>query len=228
MFKKIRRLLISGEIELFSKLKKFVSYSQRGIDLLLEMVRYEREHSLDKLILLNEEISSLEKKADEEVLALTNYIMRGSVLPGFRNQFMMLINILDDILDTIHILSREILRFRRYTEIEKIEAIAIIHNRIISQLEHTKNMINVLIRLFDALESDWEEIIEIISYIERLEESGDALKEDTLDSLYIIRDKLPWYVFEYYKNKIFRIDDIQDKCEDASNTLILIIGQITS
>ncbi len=228
MFKRLKKILIAGETELFDKLRRFVDYSIRAIELLIEITKHERGKDIDELILLNEEISSLEKKADEEVMSLTNYIMQGSVLPGFRSQFMLLINILDDILDNIHILSREILRFRRYTEIEESEDIIIIHNRIINQLEHTENMLKTLTKLFDLANANWNSILETIAYIERLEESGDALKEDTLDTLYIIRNKIPWYVFDYYKDKIFRIDNIQDRCEDASNTLILILRQIMS
>ena len=228
MLRKIRGFFLSGERELFNKLRKLIKYSMTALDLLIEMNNREMTDEIDKLILINEEISSLEKRGDEETMSITSYIMKGAVLPGFRSQLINLINILDDILDTIHIISREILRVRRYTSISKTQDILIIHEKIINQLKHSRQMLIELDKLFDCLDKSWDSLIEISASIERMEEGGDALKEDSLDSLYIIKDRLSWFVFDYYKNKIYMIDSIQDRCEDASNTLMSILGQLIS
>lgn len=228
MLKRIKSFFLSGEKELFSRLRELIKNSIMALDLLIEMNNKEINGEIDDLILMNEEISSLEKKGDEDVMNITIYIMKGAVLPGFKSQLLNLVNILDDILDTIHIISREILRVRRYSQITKTQDILIIHEKIISQLKHAKQMLIELDKLFDCFNKSWDELIEISASIERMEEGGDALKEDCLDSLYVIKDRISWFVFEYYKNKIYGIDSIQDRCEDASNTLISVVSQLIS
>lgn len=228
MLKKLRKFFVSGEEELITRLRQLIKYSILAINLLIDMNKEEISGNIDKLILLNEEISAIEKKGDVETLELTIFIMKGAVLPGFRSQLINLINTLDDILDIIHIMSREVLRVRRYSIMPDIQELKVLHNKIIEQLYHAKNMIIRLDELFNFIEKRWDNLVEISSSIEMLEEGGDALKEDSLDNLYIIKDKISWFLFDYYKNKIFRIDSIQDKCEDASNILMTILGQLIS
>jgi predicted phosphate transport protein (TIGR00153 family) len=219
---------MGGEEELFKKLLRIVRYSLTGINLLIEMSKEEIQGGIDRLILLNEEISSLEKKADTKNIEIVNYVMKGSILPGLRGQFIYLANTLDDILDTIHVVSREILRVKKLSNLTPSEDILFIHNKTVFQLEHSKRMIELLQDLFDCLDKTWDSIVSLSTSIERLEEGGDALKEESLDILYNIREKMDWFTFSYYRNRIYLIDDIQDRCEDAANTFVMIISQILS
>jgi predicted phosphate transport protein (TIGR00153 family) len=228
MFKRLKKILIGGEEELFKKLLRIVGYSLTSINLLIEMSKEEIKGGIDKLILFNEEISSLEKKADNENIEIINYVMKGSILPGLRGQFIYLANTLDDILDTIHVVSREILRVKKLSNLTPTKDILFIHNKTVFQLEHSRRMVELLQELFNSLDENWETIIALSASIERLEEGGDALKEESLDILYNAREKMDWFTFGYYRNRIYLIDDIQDGCEDAANTFVMIISQILS
>lgn len=228
MFKRLKKVLIGGEEELFKKLLRIVGYSLTSINLLIEMSKEEIKGGIDKLILFNEEISSLEKKADNENIEIINYVMKGSILPGLRGQFIYLANTLDDILDTIHVVSREILRVKKLSNLTPTKDILFIHSKTVFQLEHSRRMVELLQELFNSLDKNWETIIALSASIERLEEGGDALKEESLDILYNAREKMDWFTFSYYRNRIYLIDDIQDGCEDAADTFVMIISQILS
>jgi len=62
--------------------------------------------------------------------------------------------------------------------------------------------------------------------IERLEETGDDVKDQMLDQIYGSWEKLDYASFHNYIETTIEADDILDECEDASDLVVTIMNSL--
>jgi predicted phosphate transport protein (TIGR00153 family) len=168
MLGRLRRLFISGEERLFGEIRELIELSIEAIDILARGLELEDSGDVDGLEEVSREIGVLEKRGDEKLMEISAYVMSGAVFPGFRSQILTLINHIDDVLDSIHVLSREMARVNKYCR-DMIAEFPVANDGILRQLSHAKRMLSRLRDLFEVSGASWQSVVALAAEIERME-----------------------------------------------------------
>jgi len=227
MISKIREKILSifkPETKIFTKLAEHVSLTLDSIDKLTEILNIsEIEEGA-----IVQDIERLEKIGDEISFKLTQDILKGAVSLTIQNNLIELVNTIDDLLDMIHFLSKDINRFKKYLNIEKIYEIGIAED-IKNNMLHSKKAILALRHLLlEAANNNISEVVKLRNEIENLEEKGDEMKDRTMEKLYKNGLSMDPISFILVRSYIFDIDDIEDSCEDAADLATIILISLTS
>jgi uncharacterized protein Yka (UPF0111/DUF47 family) len=83
--------------------------------------------------------------------------------------------------------------------------------------------LQMLRKLFNVAGLDMKQSLELARQIERLEEQGDDVKDNMLDEIYGSWEVLDYASFHNYIETTIEADDILDRCEDASDLVIVIM-----
>lgn len=217
---KIKNLLSTNEKLMLEGLKEHLNLSIEAIKLLIEQNDEERE---EQKLIFKKKIEDLEKEGDRLVSKLTKMVLGGAVMVPLQNYLLKLIDIFDNILDTIHFLSGEDYRKLYFKRLRSTTAREI-EEEILGYLNYTEKMLQNLLEMLNlAIENKWEGIVRLSERIEVLEESGDDMKHEMIEKIYMNWDKIREPYFSYLTQYIYMIDQIQDLSEDASNMLIITI-----
>jgi len=73
---------------------------------------------------------------------------------------------------------------------------------------------------------DITKALSLAQEIERLEETGDDVKDQMLDQIYGSWEKLDYASFHNYIETTIEADDILDECEDASDLVVTIMNSL--
>ena len=227
MISKIKEKILSifkPEAKIFAKLVEHIELTLEAIDKLIEIL-YIDEVKVDAIV---QDIERLEKIGDDISFKLTQSILRGAVSLTIQNNLIELVNIIDDLLDTIHFLSKDMNRFKKYLDVSKVYELGIA-NDIKDNILHSKKAILALKQLLlEATNNNVQEVVRLRNEIESLEERGDELKDRTMEKLYKIGLKINPISFILLRSYIFDIDDIEDACEDAADLATIILISLTS
>ncbi len=222
VFSKLKDMFITQEITLFQELRRHTELSKKGVDLLIEAY----EGNVGKKDHLYKEIEKLEKEGDSLSNEVTRLILDGAIIVSLQNYLITLMDILDNILDTIHFLGGETYR-RVYFEKIRTREVRAIEKKVLNYLKHSKKSIEELIKLFDkVISGGWDDIIEITSRIEEIEEEGDDMKHLLIDEIYSKWESIREPYFSYLVHFIYMIDELEDLCEDASNIILITLQHI--
>lgn len=217
---KIKDLLSTNEKLMLEGIKEHLNLSIKAIKLLINQVKEEKE---DKKMTFKKEIENLEKEGDKLVSNLTKMVLGGAVMVPLQNYLLKLVDIFDNILDTIHFLSGEDYRKLYFKRLRSTTA-RDIEQEILEYLKYTEKILQNLLEMLNlAIENKWESIIRLSERIEVLEEGGDDMKHQMIENIYMNWDKIREPYFSYLTQYIYMIDQIQDLSEDASNMLLITI-----
>ena len=87
--------------------------------------------------------------------------------------------------------------------------------------------IEELIKLLDkVISGEWEDIIDITTRIEEIEEEGDDMKHLLIDEIYSKWEQVREPYFSYLVHFIYMIDELEDLCEGASNIILITLQHI--
>ncbi len=107
-------LYVGGEKEFLGRLVTHLGLSQKAMGILENMVLSAMENSGISKTKVSEgmrEIAALEREGDEIVRQINDYVLKGGAVPITTASIMdTILNKSDDILDGIHVLSRELRR----------------------------------------------------------------------------------------------------------------------
>lgn len=217
---KIKDLLSIHEKLMLEYIRDHIQLSVNALELLTKQVEEEREEYKQNY---KKEIEEMEKEGDKLVSKLTKMILGGAVMVPLQNYLIKLIDIIDDILDTIHFLSGEDYR-KLYFKRLRSEKARDIEIEILEYLKHTQKALTSLMEMITlAINNKWNDIVVKSEEIETLEERGDDMKHIMIENIYKNWDKIREPYFSYLTQYIYMIDQIQDLIEDASNMLLITI-----
>jgi len=217
---KIKDLLSTHEKLMLENIRDHVQLSINALELLIKQVEEEREEYKQ---VYKKEIEEMEKKGDKLVSKLTKMILGGAVMVPLQNYLIKLIDIIDNILDTIHFLSGEDYR-KLYFKRLRSEKARDIETEILEYLKYTQEALTSLMEMITlAIDNKWSDIVVKSEEIETLEERGDDMKHIMIENIYKNWDKIREPYFSYLTQYIYMIDQIQDLIEDASNMLLITI-----
>lgn len=214
------------ETRLFTHLIEHLKLTLKALKILTEIIK---EEDLDVSFSKVKDIEILEKKGDEIIYNITQNILKGAVTLTVQHNLIGLINTIDDILDTIHFLSKDVHRIKESFELKEIDKIGIM-NDFEYNIQHSIKVVEKLKKLLEeaAAGNDIEKIIQLRNEIEELEEKGDEIKDRTMEKLYMHGLKLDPVLFMLIRSYIFDIDDIEDSCEDAANMITTVLITLLS
>ncbi|MCG2865200.1 MAG: DUF47 family protein, partial [Vulcanisaeta sp.] len=218
---KILSPLYVGEREFLDKLVTHLRLSQRALDILESMVLSAVENNNISKTKVSEgmrEIAALEREGDEIVRQVNDEILKGAVPITTASIMDTILNKSDDILDGIHVLSRELRRtyflcntdpVRKFLGEEFLEMLRI-------GKEALKNLIEVI---NDLNTKSFSDIRVMVMGIQKLEEEVDDIKDSALDKLYSNAKELTYLEFMSNTSLIFGIDDVLDSIKDIAYML---------
>jgi len=223
---KILSPLYVGEREFLDKLVTHLRLSQRALDILESMVLSAVENNNISKTKVSEgmrEIAALEREGDEIVRQVNDEILKGAVPITTASIMDTILNKSDDVLDGIHVLSRELRRtyflcntnpVRKFLGEEFLEMLRI-------GKEALKNLIEVI---NDLNTKSFSDIRVMVMGIQKLEEEVDDIKDSALDKLYSNAKELTYLEFMSNTSLIFGIDDVLDSIKDIAYMLLTLIS----
>jgi len=169
-----------------------------------------------------EMISIYESSADDIYLQSLITICKGAFFAGLREDFMKLLEDIDDIADyakeSSQVVARGVLNsstLRMLTE--KSDS---------SLLKYIEKIVGSVCSLKDALgylEKDVNKVIEKAIEIKAFEEEADDLKSKLIELIYSKRKSIELLTLLELKDLVLTLDEIADSAERASETLLTII-----
>jgi hypothetical protein len=223
---KILSPLYVGEREFLDKLVAHLRLSQRALDILESMVLSAVENNNISKTKVSEgmrEIAALEREGDEIVRQVNDEILKGAVPITTASIMDTILNKSDDVLDGIHVLSRELRRtyflcntnpVRKFLGEEFLEMLRI-------GKEALKNLIEII---NDLNTKSFSDIRVMVMGIQKLEEEVDDIKDSALDKLYSNAKELTYLEFMSNTSLIFGIDDVLDSIKDIAYMLLTLIS----
>ncbi|MBP1449762.1 MAG: DUF47 family protein [Thermoproteus sp.] len=201
-------------------LKTHISYSLQALDLIYNIISNKNldENYLDEIV---RKISAIEREGDEIIRRLDDEITRGALVPSVIGNTELLLDRIDNILDNIYYIAKEIRRgyiVWRNEEIKKI-----ISGKFREMVDLDKTSIEY-IRLMLERSRDLEFCGRYARMVSTLEEEVDEVKEHILDEVYKLN--LSAVEFNHIISLIYSADRIADNTQDAVQLLLSIISTL--
>lgn len=163
-------------------------------------------------------IRRLEQKADDEKFRIANMITSGAVAPNVLDNMLMLLGHQDNIVNSIYNLARELSRYG----IRDAEENHYIRTQVVDVSNLVDSALNTLLGMYES--GDATKLRSLRQAIERLEETGDDIKESMLDLAYA--KSTNFQAFYHTVQTAHMADNILDGCEDSADALLTIISSI--
>ncbi|HIE14728.1 TPA: DUF47 family protein [Candidatus Bathyarchaeota archaeon] len=169
-----------------------------------------------------EMISIYESSADDVYLQSLITICKGAFFAGLREDFIKLLENIDDIADfakdSSQVIARGVLDSSSLRLLYKDENISLLAymKKIIGSVTSLKEALNYL-------EEDVDKVVEKAIEIKAFEEKADDIKSTLIEAIYSERSTLPLLTLLELKELILTLDEIADAAERASETLLSII-----
>lgn len=218
--------LYGSEKEFLNRLMAHLELSQKALEILEGMVLSAVEDNNMSKTKVSEgmrEIAALENEGDEIVRQVNDEILKGAVSITTASVMDSILNKSDDILDGIHVLSRELKRtyylcntepIRKFLSEEFLEMIGI-------GKEALNNLLNMISNLNNRSLNDMSIIVK---GIRKLEEEVDDIKDSALDELYANAKELTYVEFMSIMSLIFGVDDVLDSIKDVAGMLLTLVS----
>jgi uncharacterized protein Yka (UPF0111/DUF47 family) len=163
-------------------------------------------------------IRALERESDAKAFRLSSAISSGVVSPNVIDDMLTLINLEDNIVDSVYNLARETLRYR----IPDRKTKEMLQNSVMAMLEMADSALQIMKMMFSS-----DDIVRIKKFrreIEVLEQKGDEIKDSLLDNEY--KDRMTYKTFLHIEEVAHKADDILDSCEDSADMFLSIMLSI--
>lgn len=218
--------LYGSEKEFLNRLMAHLELSRKALEILEGMVLSAVEDNNMSKTKVSEgmrEIAALENEGDEIVRQVNDEILKGAVSITTASVMDSILNKSDDILDGIHVLSRELKRtyylcntepIRKFLSEEFLEMIGI-------GKEALNNLLNMISNLNNRSLNDMSIIVK---GIRKLEEEVDDIKDSALDELYANAKELTYVEFMSIMSLIFGVDDVLDSIKDVAGMLLTLVS----
>ena len=225
---RVKRFFEPGEKILFKDVELLTGLAKESVRKLNLLISAELDGDINTLKKYSQIIADLEKKGDNVTLRATEGIAAGSLVAGIRENFVQLLQKIDNLLDSSHFVAREIVRTVEYTPLKKSAKIEHLFLLLARLSELAIKSVEKLCLLLRTVQTNVKEAVKICFEIERLEETADDLKEEILDRIYEVSNEIKFQDFFHLVNLVHQLDNIIDGCEDASNLVTTIIKTLSS
>ncbi|BDR92570.1 DUF47 domain-containing protein [Vulcanisaeta souniana] len=223
---KILSPLYVGEKEFLGRLVTHLGLSQKAMGILENMVLSAMENSGISKTKVSEgmrEIAALEREGDEIVRQINDYVLKGAVPITTASIMDTILNKSDDILDGIHVLSRELRRTYYLCNTEPVRNF--LGEEFLEMLRIGKEALKMLIEIINDLNvRSFSDIRVMVMGIQKLEEEVDDIKDSALDKLYASAKELTYVEFMSSMSLIFGIDDVLDSIKDIAYMILTLIS----
>lgn len=206
------KLFKGGEEDIIGSTEEIIKLAKESNKELLKLVNGDRNDITT--------IKALEKESDKKVFLLTQKITSGAVSPNILDDMLKLMDMEDNIVDSIYNLAREIVRY----DVPDKKAKKLLQNCITSTIQMVDSALDAMQKM--TASSNIEEIRQYRSDIEALEQKEDDIKDSLLD--YVYNDGNEFKSFHYITEVAHRADNILDACEDASDMFLSIMLSVMS
>jgi predicted phosphate transport protein (TIGR00153 family) len=218
--------LIVGEKELLKRLTMHLQLSQRALEILEGMVLSAVENNSISKAKVSEgmrEIAALEREGDEIVRQANYELLKGAIPATTVPIADAILNKSDDILDGIHILSRELKRTYTLCGTEHVREF--LSEEFLEMIRIGKEALKNLLEIVSSLDTrSFSDIRVMVMGIQKLEEEVDDIKDSALDKLYSNARELTYIEFFSIMSLIFEMDDVLDSIKDIAHMLLTLIS----
>jgi uncharacterized protein Yka (UPF0111/DUF47 family) len=212
------RFLVAGEKGVFERLKSLADMARGETPLAIKLVQ---ERLADSSVL--ESMRALEKQSDDLTFKLSEDIMNGAINPAVLRDLLHVTDLMDSVFDNYYFIAREVNRtVKSGIDLPMIDRMTEIFVR---QINLADKQLEALGKLLEA--NSMDEVRSFRNEIERLEESGDELKDSGFDAMYENRKLFDYFSFQHYTEVLRKVDDIQDGVEDMSDLILAIANTIS-
>ncbi len=225
MMERIRRFLIPGERVLLEDLGNLLDMGQESLELLVQIFQ-EGPPEASLLSSRTSKITDLEKKGDVIVTKIEKDVATGAISPSLIDDFLRLSERIDGILDIAHSISREVNRVQKYRKDKPNLIEKRIYSEIPSLVELGVSAVQELQKIIIVATTNSRSLSNYADKIETLEEQADDLKDAMLDEIFASADQLPYYIYEHLVRLTIQVDDLLDRCEDASDLITIVVGAL--
>ncbi|MGC8543943.1 MAG: DUF47 domain-containing protein [Vulcanisaeta sp.] len=218
--------LYVGEREFLSRLITHLELSQKAIEILEGMVLSAVENNTISKTKVSEgmrEISALEREGDEIVRQMNDFVLKGAIPITTASIMDTILNKSDDILDGIHVLSRELRRTYYLCNTDPVRKF--LGEEFLEMIRIGKEALKALLEIINRLDkASFSDIRVMVMGIQKLEEEVDDIKDSALDKLYASAKELTYVEFMSSMSLIFGIDDVLDSIKDIAYMLLTLIS----
>jgi len=212
------RFLVAGEKGVFERLKGFADMARGETPLAIKLVQ---ERLADSSVL--ESMRALEKQSDDLTFKLSEDIMNGAINPAVLRDLLHVTDLMDSVFDNYYFIAREVNRtVKSGIDLPMLDRMTEIF---VQQVNLADKQLEALGKLLEA--SSMDEVRSFRDQIEKLEESGDELKDSGFDAMYENRKLFDYFSFQHYTEVLRKVDDIQDGVEDMSDLILAIANTIS-
>ena len=214
---------VRGELRLFANIEKHLDLTLKSIDIIMDAIRSGDLHKIKDAEI---KVSALENLGDEISHSIAHDVSTGAIATPIIGDVELMIGKIDDILDRVHILAREV---RRAFQICANQgAKEIMSKDVVDLLAIDKNGIEELKRLVDdIIEGRGLEVLRgHLTLINKFEDMVDDAKDQLIDKLYLIAKDITYVEFTSLIHIVFTLDDIMDIAKDASYMILTILSSM--
>jgi len=207
------------ESTIFSKLKEHLELSMKALEVLTSPECRLEEKCLRKIV-------ELEKRGDEISREISELLSRGAVTAHALNIIEIMTNKIDDILDEIYVLSKELERMLKYSKNKDV--VLRVYGYVVDAGRKAIAAIRELHTLYsNIINGSIQDTRSRMNEIERLEEEVDELKERMLDQIYSDADRMSMVEFYSAISITYMLDTVVDKLRDLAELTLLLLISIT-
>ena len=212
------RFLVAGEKGVFERLNALAVMARQETPLAIRLVQ---ERQADSGVL--EGMRALEKQSDELTFKLSEDIMNGAINPAVLRDLLHVTDLMDSVFDDYYFIAREVNRtIMSGIELPMLDRMT---ETFVGMVNLADRQLEALGRLLEADSMDQAKSCR--QEIEKLEESGDELKDSGFDAMYENRKLFDYFSFQHYTEVLRKVDDIQDGVEDMSDLILAIANTIS-
>lgn len=216
----LKRWFTSGWEAMIDRLKAHVGYSLQALDLIQQTIAKPdaTEDYLDEIV---RKIAAIEREGDEIIRRIDDNISKGALVPSVIGNAELLLDRIDNILDNIYYISKEIRRGYIVWRNDNIRKI--IGGKFREMLDLDRTIIEYVGAMLERTR-DLEFCSRYARMVSTLEEEVDEVKEYILDEVYKLN--LSAVEFNHIISLIYSADRIADNAQDAVQLLMSIISAI--
>lgn len=184
-------------------------------------VKLFRERLADRSVL--DAIRTREKQSDDLTFKLSEDIMNGAINPAVLRDLLHVTDLMDSVFDSYYFIAREVNR----TVVNAIHLLMLdkMTEIFVAMANIADKELETLGRLLEANSID--EVRSLRIQIEKLEQSGDELKDSGFDAMYANAKVIDYFSFQHYTEVLRKLDEIQDGVEDMSDLLLAIANALS-
>ncbi|RLA82525.1 MAG: hypothetical protein DRG31_07265 [Deltaproteobacteria bacterium] len=218
------RVLRKKEDDLLARIVNYTILVSKTVEKLKELVEFLiKKEEKRKITSIFSEIDMLETEADEVRRKLTEEIAAGSFFSYLREDFLLLLETIDDIADSAKDASKILIE----SKLNEESILFLFHNSGgIRYVDFLLNTVRMLIKCLESLRKvPPKKLISLVRSVELSEEDADKMKTELMKSLYEKTKELSILDIISLKDFLNVVDNIADKAEDSSDIILRMVAK---